>query len=51
MNSAMTEVERENFIMAVTQVNVFEDMSDAELLDTFDDLDVDDDGVLTKQEA
>lgn len=51
MNSEMTEVERSNFINAVTEVNMFDDMSDADLLASFDNYDLDDNGILTKQEA
>ena len=51
MNQEMTEVQRENFIMAVTEVHLFKDLSDDDLLDAFDAYDLDDDGVLTIQEA
>ena len=51
MNAEMTEVERSNFINAVTEVNMFDDMSDADLLASFDNIDLDVNGILTKQEA
>ena len=51
MNAEMTEVERANFINAVTEINMFDDLSDAEKLALFDTHDYDNDGIMTKQEA
>ena len=51
MNSDMTEVERDDFIMAVAEVNMFDFMSDDVILATFDHYDLNDDGILSKQEA
>ena len=51
MNADMTEVERDDFIMAVAEVNIFDDMSDIAILASFDNYDLNDDGILSKQEA
>ena len=51
MNSDLTEVERDDFIQAVAEVNMFDDMSDNAIMAAFDNYDVNDDGILSKQEA
>ena len=51
MNAEQTEVSREDFIMAVTEVLIFQDISDDNILNTFDHYDLDNDGILSKEEA
>lgn len=51
MNADQTEVSRDDFIMAVTEVLIFNDISDENILNTFDHYDLDNDGILTKTEA
>ena len=51
MNGDLTEVQRDDFILAVAEVNMFDYMSDNAILAAFDNYDVNDDGILSKQEA
>merc|ERR1712007_404346 len=45
MNAEMTQVERDNFLDAIAEVNLFDDMTDAEIMAAFDSYDLDEDGI------
>ena len=51
MNDAQTKVLRDDFIQAVDDVHIFADMSDEQLLKTFDHYDLNNNGILTVKEA
>ena len=51
MNDIQTKVLRDDFINAVTEVQMFADMSEAQMLNTFDHYDLNGNGILTEKEA
>lgn len=51
MNAEQTEVTRDDFIMAVSEVLIFTNISDENILNSFDHYDLDNDGILSKKEA